>query len=78
MFKSYFLRKKENYPISACVQSLFPTKKSPRVVNLPLTDKTLCLVFNVTNRTNGFSSFQSYDEVVMYLLNSLAKSCTLF
>ena len=32
---------KENYPISAFTQSLFSTKKSPKVVNLPLTDKTL-------------------------------------
>ena len=37
--------KKENYPISAFVQSFFSTKKSPKVVNLPLTGKTLCLSF---------------------------------
>ena len=42
MFHSYFLLKKENYPISAFV---FSTKKSPKVVNLPLTDETLCLRF---------------------------------
>ena len=35
-------------------------------------------VFDVTNRKNGFSNFQSYHWVVMYLFNSLAKSCTLF
>ena len=46
MFWSYFLLKKENYPFSAFAQSLLPTKKSPKVVvNLPLTDETLCLSF---------------------------------
>ena len=45
MFWSYFLLKKENYPISAFIQSLVSTKKSPKVVNLPLTDETLCLSF---------------------------------
>ena len=39
------LNLKENYPISAFAQSLFPTKKIPKVVNLPLTDETLCLSF---------------------------------
>ena len=34
--------------------------------------------FDVTNRTNGFYNFQSYYQVVMYLWNSLAKSCMLF
>ena len=45
MFSSYFLLKKENYPISAFTQSLFSTKESPKVVNLQLTDETLCLRF---------------------------------
>ena len=45
MFSSYFLLKKENCPISAFVQSLFSTNKGPKVVNLPLTDETLCLSF---------------------------------
>ena len=35
-------------------------------------------VFDVTNRTNSFYSFQSYHEVVMHLFNLLAKSCTRF
>ena len=55
--------------MSALVQSLFSTKKSPKVVNLPLTDEALCLSFDVTNRTNGISNFQSYHELVMYLFN---------
>ena len=45
MFWSYFLLKKENYPIYAFVHSLFSTKKSPKVFNLSLTDETLCLSF---------------------------------
>ena len=45
MFQGYFLLKEENYPFSAFIQSLFSTKKSPKVVNLSLTDETLCLTF---------------------------------
>ena len=40
-----FSLKKENYPIFAFVKPLFSTKKSSKVVNLPLTDETLCLSF---------------------------------
>ena len=43
--KVIFSLKSKSYPISAFVQSLFSTKKSPKVVNLPLTDETLCLSF---------------------------------
>ena len=43
----------------------FQQKRTPK---LPLTDETLCLSFDVTNRTNVFSNFQSYHEVVMYPL----------
>ena len=43
--KVIFSLKSKNYPISAFVQSLFSIKKSPKVVNLPLTDETLCLSF---------------------------------
>ena len=72
MFYSYILFKKENYPISAFVQSLFSTEKSAKVVNLPITDKSSVLVFDVTNKTNGFPNFESCHEVVIYLFNSLA------
>ena len=40
-----FLLKKENYSLSAFVQSLFSTKKSPKIVNLLLTDEMLRLSF---------------------------------
>ena len=46
------------------------TKKTPKVVSLPLTQESLCLSF-WQNRTNGFSNFQSYHEIVTYLFNSL-------
>ena len=35
----------KSYPISAFVQYLFSTKKTPKVFNLPLTDEKLCLGF---------------------------------
>ena len=44
-FRAIFSLKKEYYPISAFVQSLFSTKKSPKVATLPLTDETLFLSF---------------------------------
>ena len=77
-FRVIFSLKKKNSPISAFVQSLFSTKRSPNVVNLPLTEVTPFWVFDVRNRANGFSNFQNYHNVVMYLFKSLAKSCTLF
>ena len=63
--------------LSAFIQSLFSTKKSPKVVNLPLTKRSVW-VFDVTNRTNGIFNFQRYHQVVMYLFDSLIKSCTLY
>ena len=55
-----FSPKKKSYSISTFVQSSFSTKKSPKVVNLPLPTKSSVWVFDVTNRTNGFYYFQSY------------------
>ena len=78
MFKGYFLLKKENYPISAFDQSLFSTKKSPKVANLLLTDETLFEFLTSQTGQTVFPVFKSYHEVVMYLFNSLAKSCTIF
>ena len=77
-FRVIFSLKKKNYPISAFVQFLFSTKKSPKVVNLPLNDETLCLTFWCHKQDKWLFNFQSYHQIVMYLYNSLAKSCTLF
>ena len=40
-----FSFKKVNYPFFVFVYSLFLIKKSPKVVNLPLTEEKLCLTF---------------------------------
>ena len=53
-------------------------KRAPKLSICHLPTKGSVWVFDVTNRTNGFSNFQSYHKVVTYLFNSLAKSCTLF
>ena len=63
-----FSLKKENYPIFAFVKSLFSTKKSSKVVNLPLTDETLCLSF----------WRHKQEKWLLQFSNSLAKSYTLF
>ena len=34
--------------------------------------------FDVTNGRNGFSNIQNCHQVIMYLFNTLAESCTLF
>ena len=60
MFWSYFLLKKENYPISAFVQSLFSTKKSPKVVNLPLTGETL----TQNSLAKSCTLFWKYSETI--------------
>ena len=55
----------------------FQQKRAPKLPICHLPTKRSVWGFDVTNSTNGFSSFQSYHEVVMYLFSSLAKSCTL-
>ena len=57
---------------------IFKQKMAPKLSICYLPTKWSVWVFDVTNRTNGFSNFQSYHEWVMYPFNSLAKSCTLF
>ena len=72
----YFLLKKENHPISAFVQSLFSTKKSPKVVRLPLTNETLCLSVWRHKQDKWLFRFSKLSCIsIMYLFNSLAKSC---
>ena len=56
----------------------FQQKRDPKLSICRLTTKHSVWVFNVTIRTNGFSTFQSYHQVVMYLFNSWAKRSTLF
>ena len=70
--------KKESYWISAFVQSLFSTKKSSKVVNLLLTDQTLCLNFWRHKQDKWLFQFSKLSEVFMYIFNSLAKSYALF
>ena len=55
----------------------FQQKRAPNLSICYVPTKRSVSVFDVTNRTNGVSNFQSYHQV-MYLFNSLAKSCTLF
>ena len=76
--KSCFPLIKENYSVSAFVQSLSSTKRAPKLSIFHVPTKRSVWVFDVTNRAIGFSSFQSYHVVVMYLFNSLAEGCTLF
>ena len=56
----------------------FQQKIAAKLSICHLRTKRSVWVFDVTNRANGFSNFQSYLKVVMYLFNSLVKSCTLF
>ena len=56
----------------------FQQKRAPKSSICHLPTKRSVWIFDVTNRTNAFSNFQSYHQVVMYLFNLLAKSCTLF
>ena len=56
----------------------FQQKRAPKLPIYHLPTKRSVWLFDVTNRTNGFFSFQSYHKVVMHLFNSLAKSCTVF
>ena len=77
-FRVYFLLKKKTiqFPLSFSLYLL--QKRALKLSICQLPTKRSAWVFDITNRTNVFSSFQSYYKVVMYLFNSLAKSCTLF
>ena len=68
-------RKIIQFPLSFNLH--FLQKRAPKLSICHLLTKRSVWVFGVINRANGFSSFQSYHEVVMNLFNSLAKSCTL-
>ena len=68
-------RKIIQFPLSFNLH--FQQKRVPKLSICHLVMKRSVWVFDVINRANGFSSFQSYHEVVMNLFNSLAKSCTL-
>ena len=69
-------RKLSNFYIRSIF--VFSKKRAPKLSNCHLPTKRCIWVFDVTNRTNSFSNFQSYHEVVMYVFNSSAKSCRLF
>ena len=53
--------KKENYLISAFVRTLFSTKKSPKVVNLSLTDETL---FEFLTSQTGQMAFPIFKVIM--------------
>ena len=77
-FRVDFSLKRKTIQFSLWFNLYFQQKRAPRLSICHLPTKRSVWVFDVTNRTNGFSNFQSYHEVVMYLFNSLAKSCTLY
>ena len=64
--------------ISAFVQSLFSTKKSPKVGNFPLIDETLSLSFWRHKQDKWLFHFSKLHEVVKYLFNSLAEVVRFF
>ena len=77
-FRVIFSLKKKTIQFPLSFNLYFQLKRAPKLSICHLPTKRSVWVFDVTNRTNGFSNFQSYYQVVMYLFNSLAKSCTLF
>ena len=73
-----FSLKKKTIQFLLSLNLSFQQKRAPKLSICHLPTKRSVWVFDVTNRTNGFYNFQSYYQVVTYLFNSLAKSCTLF
>ena len=79
----YFLRvilslKKKAIQFSPSFNLYFQQKRASELSMCHLPTKRSVWVFDVTNRASGFSNFQSYHELVVYLFNLLARSCTLF
>ena len=77
-FRVIFGLKKKAIQFSLSFNLYFQQKRVPKLLICRLLTKRSVWAFDVTNRINGFSNFQSYHQVVMYLLNLLAKSFTLF
>ena len=77
-FRVILSLKKRTIQFSLSFNLYFQRKRAPKLSISNLTTERSVWVFDVTNRRNDFSSFQSYHELVMYLFNSLAKSCALF
>ena len=77
-FRVIFSLKKKTIQFTISLSFFFQQKKSPKLSICDLLTKSSVWVFDITNRRNGFSNFQSYHQVVMYLFNSLVKSCMLF
>ena len=77
-FRVTFSLKKKIIQFPLSFSLYFQQKRAPKLSSGHLPTKRSSWAFDVTNRTNGFSSFQTYHEVIMYLFSSLAKSCTLF
>ena len=77
-FRVIFSFKKKTIQFPLSFNLYFQQKRTPKLSICHLPTKRSVWVFDITNRTKSFSNFQSYHQVVMYLLSSLAKSCTLF
>ena len=77
-FRVIFSLKKKTIKFPLSFNLYFQQKRAQKLSICHLPTKRSVWVFDVTNRRNGFSNFQSHHQVVMYLFNSLAKSCTLF
>ena len=77
-FRVAFASKKKTIQIPLLFNLYFQQERAPKLSICHLSEKRSVWVFDITKRRNDFSNFKSYDQVVMYLFNSLAKSCTLF
>ena len=77
-FRVIFSLKKKTIQYSLSFNLYFQQKRAPKLSICHLPTKLSVWVFDVTNRANGFSNFQSYHGVVMYLFNSLTKTVRYF
>ena len=77
-FRVIFSLKKKTIQFPLSMNFYFQQKRALKLSICHLPTKRSIWVFDVKNRTNGFSNFQIYHEVVMHLFNWLAKGCPLF
>ena len=69
-FRVIFSLKKKTIQFPLSLNLYFQQKRVPKLSICHLSTKSAVWVFDVTNRRNGFSIFQSYHQVVMHLFNS--------
>ena len=77
-FRVIFSLKMKTIQFSLSFNLYFQQKRAPKLAICHLSTKRSVRVFDIINRRNDFTSFQSYNQVVMYSLTHQPKAIRYF